>query len=81
MAKRKRTNNDLQITTQKKTKRSINTNPHKKPVVNSGRVGSSRSACGTLRVNIVTNPVISHEWGTKIRMMRVCGFMKMFYIT
>ena len=29
----------------------------------SGRVGSSCSTSGTRRVNLVTNPVISREWG------------------
>ena len=29
----------------------------------SGRVGSSCSTSGTRRVDLVTNPVISHEWG------------------
>ena len=29
----------------------------------SGRVGSSCSTSGTRRVNLVTNPVIGHEWG------------------
>ena len=28
-----------------------------------GRLGSSCSTSGTRRVNLVTNPVISHEWG------------------
>ena len=29
----------------------------------SGKVGSSCSTSGARRVNLVTNPVISHEWG------------------
>jgi len=29
----------------------------------SGRVNSSCSTSGTRRVNLVTNPVINHEWG------------------
>jgi hypothetical protein len=32
-------------------------------LVCSGRVSSSCSTSGTRRVNLVTNPVISHEWG------------------
>jgi hypothetical protein len=32
-------------------------------LVCSRRVGSSCSTSGTLRVNLVTNPVISHKWG------------------
>ena len=31
----------------------------------SGRIGSFCSTSGTRRVNLVTNPVISHEWGKK----------------
>jgi hypothetical protein len=31
--------------------------------MNSGRVSSSCSTCGTRRVTLVTIPVISHEWG------------------
>jgi hypothetical protein len=31
--------------------------------MNSGRVNSSCSTCGTRRVTLVTIPVISHEWG------------------
>ena len=29
----------------------------------SGRISSSCSTSGNRRVNLVTNPVISHEWG------------------
>ena len=48
--KRKRTNYDLETTTQKILKCS-------------GSVGSSCFTCGTRRVTVVTNLVISHEWG------------------
>ena len=58
MAKCKRRNNDLQNTTQKTRSRS--TNPTKNRC--SGRVSSSCSTCGTGRITLVTNPVISHEW-------------------
>ena len=37
----------------------------------SGRVSSSCSTCGICRVTLVTNPVISHEWGKKCSHMRV----------
>jgi len=42
-----------------------NTNPTKKrgELRCSGRVSSSCSTSDTCRVNLVTNPVISHEWG------------------
>jgi hypothetical protein len=29
----------------------------------SGRESSSSSTCGTCRVSLITNPLISHEWG------------------
>jgi hypothetical protein len=49
-----------------KTKDRVTRTPLK-PGVNSfkcsGRVSSSCSTSGTRRVNLVTNPVISHEWG------------------
>jgi hypothetical protein len=32
----------------------------------SGRVGSSCSTCGTRRVTLATNPVISHEWAKNL---------------
>ena len=35
--------------------------PHLKPGVNSGGVGSSCSTCDIRRGTLVTNPVISHE--------------------
>ena len=62
MAKRKRTNNDLQNTTQK-TKDLAKRTPQKTGSVLrcSGMVSSSTSTCGTRRVTLVTNPVISHE--------------------
>jgi len=44
---------------------SSNTNPLKTggELRCSGRVGNSCSTSGTHRVNLVTNPVINHEWG------------------
>ena len=56
MAKRQK-NNDLQNITHK-TKDTV-TRTLLKQGMNSGRVSSSCSTCGTRRVN----PVISHEWG------------------
>jgi hypothetical protein len=61
---RKKTNNDLQNITHKTKDRVTRT---KLKTVNelrcSGRVSSSCSTSGTHRVTLVTNPVISHEWG------------------
>ena len=39
----------------------------------SGRVGSSCSTSGTRRVNLVTNPVISHEWGKNREVLTTSG--------
>ena len=36
----------------------------------SGRIGSSWSTSGTRRVNLVTNPVISREWGNDRKCLR-----------
>jgi len=58
--KDKRTNNDLQNTTHKTKDEAIRT------LLKPGstlRVGSSCFTCGTHRVTLVRNPVISHEWG------------------
>jgi hypothetical protein len=64
MTKRKRTNNDLQNTTQKTqdwtTQTPLKTGDE---LWCSGRVSSSWSACGIRRVTLVTNLVIRHEWG------------------
>jgi hypothetical protein len=39
----------------------------------SGRVNSSCSTSGTRRVNLVTNPVISHEWGKDWEVLMTSG--------
>jgi hypothetical protein len=39
----------------------------------SGRVGSSCSISGTRRVNLVTNPVISREWGKDREVLTTSG--------
>jgi hypothetical protein len=61
MAKRKRTNNDLQNT--HRTKDRVTRTPLKtgSEFRCSGGVSSSYSTSGTRRFNLVTNPVISHE--------------------
>ncbi len=62
MAKRKRTNYDLQTITQKNKDRATHT-----PLKTGGElrcpgmVSSSCSTIGTCRVTLVTDPVISHE--------------------
>ena len=57
MAKRKRTNHELQNITQK-TKDQATQTLHK-----TDAIGSSCSTCGTCCVTLFTNPVISYEWG------------------
>jgi len=64
--KEKRTNNDLQNTTQKTEYREIWTplrtgDEHRC----SGRISSSYSTSGTHRISLVTDPVISHDWTGK----------------
>jgi len=39
----------------------------------SGRVSSSCSTCGPHRVNLVTNPVTSHEWGKDQKVFTTSG--------
>jgi hypothetical protein len=39
----------------------------------SGRVGSSCSTSDTCHVNLVTNPLISHEWGNDWEMFTTSG--------
>jgi hypothetical protein len=53
----KTTNNDLQ-NIHKKTKDRVTRTPLK--------TGSSCSTSGTRRITLVTNPVISHEWGKDV---------------
>jgi hypothetical protein len=62
MKKDKRTNNDLQKITHK-TKDRVRRTPLKTrgELGCSGRVSRSCSTSGTRRVNLLTNPVISHE--------------------
>ena len=63
MAKRKRTNNNLQNITQKTkyraTKISLKTGGELRC---SGRVRNFCSTCGTQSVTLVTNPVISYQY-------------------
>ena len=61
MAKRKRTNNDLQNTTQKTT--DLETRAPLKPgcAMCQGSASTTCSTSGTLRIALVTNPVICDE--------------------
>jgi hypothetical protein len=64
--KDKKTNNDLQnkhIQLMIQLKNNTNLVKTGDELRCSGRVGSSCTTSGTRRVNLVTNPVISHEWG------------------
>ena len=68
MAKRKRTNNDLQNSTHKSKDRVTRT-PLKTggELRCSGRVGSSSSPSGTRPVNLVTNPTNEERTGKGLR--------------
>jgi hypothetical protein len=60
----KRTNYDLQNTTQKTKYWPIQTPLKTRGELKcSGMVGSSSSTSGTRHVTLGTNPTISHEWG------------------
>jgi len=47
----------------------------------SGRVSSSRSTSDTHRVNLVTNPVISHEWGKDREVFSTSGTYLWSFVT
>jgi hypothetical protein len=47
----------------------------------SGRVSSSCSTGGTRRVNLVTNPVISHEWGNDREVLTTSGTYPWSFVT
>ena len=47
----------------------------------SGRVGSSCSTSGTRRVNLVTNPVISREWGQDRKVFTTSGTYPWSFVT
>jgi hypothetical protein len=46
----------------------------------SGRVSSFCSTSGTRRINLVTNPVISHEWGKFWSLVTTRNFCSVVYI-
>ena len=72
--KYKRTNNDLQNHTHN-TKDRVTRTPLKTggELGSSGRISSSCSTSGTRRVNLVINPVISHEWGKDREVLTTSG--------
>ena len=73
--KDKRTNNDLQKHAYK-TKNWVtrtHTTKNRGERRCSGRVSSSCSTSGTRRVNLVTNPVISREWGNDWEVLTTSG--------
>jgi hypothetical protein len=45
-----------------------------------GRVSSSRSASGTRRVNLITKPMISHEWGKGREVFTRSGTYPCFFV-
>jgi len=47
----------------------------------SGRVSSSYSTRGTRRVNLVTNPAISHEWGKDRKVFMTSGTYSWSFVT
>jgi hypothetical protein len=47
----------------------------------SGRVGSSCFTSGTRRVNLVTNPVISREWGKDQKVLTTSGTYPLSFVT
>jgi hypothetical protein len=46
-----------------------------------GRVGISCSTSGTRRVNLVTNPVIDHEWGKDREVFMTSGTYPLSFVT
>jgi hypothetical protein len=47
----------------------------------SGKVGSSCSTSGIRRVNLVTNPVVSHEWGKDRGVFTTSGTYPWLFVT
>ena len=70
----KRTNNDLQNTTQKTTDRATGT-PLKSvgQLSCSWRISSSCSTCGARNLTLVTDSVVSHKWGKDWIMITIDG--------
>ena len=78
----KRTNNDLQNTTQKTSIRATRT-PLKTggELRCSGRVGSSCSTSDSRRVTLVTKPVVSHEWSKDREVLMTSGKYPWSFVT
>ena len=47
----------------------------------SGRVDSSFSTSGTRRVNLIINPLISHEWGKDREVLTTSGTYPWSFVT
>ena len=82
MAKRKRTNKDLQNITHKAKDRATRTPLKSGGILEcSGSVGISCSTNGTCRVNLVTNLVINHEWGKDQGVLTTSGTYPWWFVT
>jgi hypothetical protein len=84
MAKRKRTKDKQRSTKHTHKTKGRVTRILLKTGVNSGvpgRVVSSCSTCDTRRVNLVTNPVISHEWGKGWEVFTTSGAYPLSFVT
>jgi hypothetical protein len=80
--KYKKTNHDLQNNTHKTKDRVTGTSPKPEGELRySGRVGRCCSTCDTCRVNLVINPVISHDWGKDREMLTKSGTYPWSFVT
>jgi hypothetical protein len=80
--KYKRTNNDLQNITHKTKDRVIRTPLKTEGELRcSGRVNSSCSTSYIRRVNLVTNPVINHEWEKDRKVFMTSGIYPWSFVT
>ena len=77
----KRTNNDLQNTHETKDRVTRTPLKHRGGVRCSGRVCSSFSTSNTRHVNLVTNPVMSHEWGKDQEVFTSSGTYPWSFVT
>jgi hypothetical protein len=86
ISKKNRQHNDQKKKVQKDKQRSTK-HKHKttdrvtRTPLKSGRVSSSCSASGTRRVNLVTNPVISHERGKAREVFTTSGTYPWSFVT
>ena len=75
--KDKRTNNDIQYTAHK-TKNRVTRTPLK---LRCSRSSSSSCSTSGTRVNLATNPVISHEWGKDRKVFTTSGKYLWSFVT